>query len=170
METFSALLVTGVGNSPVTSNAELWCFLWSVPWINGRVNNREAGDLRRHRAHYDVIVMWRKIGARLWKMEVLKSWILLLFHILILVNTNTETPTKWPPLCRRYYKLCFYQLKGLNFDFYFTENCSFGSDWQYASIGSDNCLTPNRRRAIIWNNDDLIHRRIYHVYASRGLS
>ena len=27
-------------------------------WINGRVNNREAGDLRHHRAHYDVILMW----------------------------------------------------------------------------------------------------------------
>ena len=26
-------------------------------WMNGSVNNREAGDLRRHRAHYDVIVM-----------------------------------------------------------------------------------------------------------------
>ena len=38
-------------------DAELWCFLWSVPWINGWVNNREPGDLRRHRAHYDVIVM-----------------------------------------------------------------------------------------------------------------
>ena len=26
-------------------------------WINGWVNNRKAGDLRRHRAHYDVSVM-----------------------------------------------------------------------------------------------------------------
>ena len=26
-------------------------------WINGWVNNRDAGDLRRYRAHYDVIVM-----------------------------------------------------------------------------------------------------------------
>ena len=26
-------------------------------WINGWVNNREAGDLRCHRAHYDVTVM-----------------------------------------------------------------------------------------------------------------
>ena len=26
-------------------------------WINGWVNNGESGDLRRHRAHYDVIVM-----------------------------------------------------------------------------------------------------------------
>ena len=28
-------------------------------WINDWINNREAGDLRRHRAHYDVIVMNR---------------------------------------------------------------------------------------------------------------
>ena len=40
-----------------TSDAELWCFLWSASWRNGWVNVREAGDLRRHRAHYDVIVM-----------------------------------------------------------------------------------------------------------------
>ena len=26
-------------------------------WINGWVNNREAGDLRRHLAHYDVSIM-----------------------------------------------------------------------------------------------------------------
>ena len=26
-------------------------------WINGWVNNREAGDLKRYRAHYDVTVM-----------------------------------------------------------------------------------------------------------------
>ena len=38
-------------------DAELWCFLWSAPWINDWVNNREAGDLRRHHTHYDVIVM-----------------------------------------------------------------------------------------------------------------
>ena len=39
------------------SDAELWSFLWSTLWINGSVNNRESGDLRRLRAHYDVIVM-----------------------------------------------------------------------------------------------------------------
>ena len=26
-------------------------------WLNGWVNNREVGDLRRYRAHYGVIVM-----------------------------------------------------------------------------------------------------------------
>ena len=42
------------------SDAELWCFLWSASWINGWVNNREAGDLRRNRAHYDVIAMYTR--------------------------------------------------------------------------------------------------------------
>ena len=30
-------------------------------WINGWVNNRKAGDLRRHPAHYDVTVMIQQI-------------------------------------------------------------------------------------------------------------
>ena len=30
-------------------------------WANGSVNNQDAGDLRRHRAHYDVTVMWCRI-------------------------------------------------------------------------------------------------------------
>ena len=38
------------------SHAKIWCCPWSAPLINGWVNNREAGDLRRHHAHYDVIV------------------------------------------------------------------------------------------------------------------
>ena len=38
------------------SDAELYCFsIWA--WINGWVNNRKAGDLRRYRAHYDVTVI-----------------------------------------------------------------------------------------------------------------
>ena len=28
------------------------------PWMNDWVNNRDAGDLRRRRTHYDVTVMW----------------------------------------------------------------------------------------------------------------
>ena len=32
-------------------------FSWIYARINGWVNNREAGDLRRHQTHYDVIVM-----------------------------------------------------------------------------------------------------------------
>ena len=45
------------------SDAGLHIF-FGCAWINGWVNNREAGDLRRYRAHYDVIVMylWRLLG------------------------------------------------------------------------------------------------------------
>ena len=39
------------------SDAELWWVFFICVWINGWVNNREAADLRRHRAQYDVIVM-----------------------------------------------------------------------------------------------------------------
>ena len=53
-----------IGNRwiPLTkvSDWELWCFIWSASWINGWVNNREADDLRRHRAHCDVIVMTQR--------------------------------------------------------------------------------------------------------------
>ena len=39
------------------SDAERLMFSLICVWINSGVNNREAGDLRRHCAHYDVIVM-----------------------------------------------------------------------------------------------------------------
>ena len=36
-------------------------FSFICVWINGWVNNRKAGDLRRYRAHYDVTVMSRRV-------------------------------------------------------------------------------------------------------------
>ena len=56
--------VRGIHRSPVNSPhkgqwREALIFSLIGAWINGWVNNREAGDLRRHRAHYDVIVMWK---------------------------------------------------------------------------------------------------------------
>ena len=52
----------GIHRSPVNSpHKGQWrgalIFSLICAWINGWVNNGEAGDLRRHRAHYDVIVM-----------------------------------------------------------------------------------------------------------------
>ena len=54
--------VRGIHRSPVNSlHKGQWrgalIFSLICVWINGWVNNREAGDLRRYRAHYDVIVM-----------------------------------------------------------------------------------------------------------------
>ena len=52
----SKLRVTGLcaGNSPVTGAL---MFSLICAWINGWVSNGKAGDLRRHRARYDVIIM-----------------------------------------------------------------------------------------------------------------
>ena len=54
--------VRGIHRSPVNSRHKgQWrralMFSFICAWINIWVNNREAGDLRHHRAHYDVIVM-----------------------------------------------------------------------------------------------------------------
>ena len=54
--------VWGIHRSPVNSpNKGQWrgalMFSLICAWINGWVNNREAGDLSCHRAHYDVTVM-----------------------------------------------------------------------------------------------------------------
>ena len=40
-------------------------------WINGWVNNREAGDLRRHRGHYDVNIVWpnKQLWKKLWQLR-----------------------------------------------------------------------------------------------------
>ena len=58
METSSVLLPFYAGNSPHKGQ---WhgalVFSLNCAWISGSVNNREAGDLNRHRAHYDVISM-----------------------------------------------------------------------------------------------------------------
>ena len=56
------------------SDAELWYFLWSAPWINGWVNNSEAGDLIRHRADYDVIVMMAPYEYKFVSVTLKKTW------------------------------------------------------------------------------------------------
>ena len=65
METFPRYwpFVQGIHRSPVNSpHKGRWrgAFMFSLicAYINGWVNNGEAGDLRHHRAHYDVTVKW----------------------------------------------------------------------------------------------------------------
>ena len=62
--------VRGIHRSPVNSpHKGQWrgalMFSFICVWINGWVNNREAGDLRRYRAHYDVTVMDFSLHAKL---------------------------------------------------------------------------------------------------------
>ena len=62
MKTFSALLAICAGNSPVPgefpaqrpATRSFGVFFDLIGWVN----KREAGDLRRYRAHYNVIVMF----------------------------------------------------------------------------------------------------------------
>ena len=70
MKTFSTLLALYVGNPPVTSEfpsqrpvTRSFDVFFICTWLKGWANNREAGDLRCHRAHYDVIIMSTIITA-----------------------------------------------------------------------------------------------------------
>ena len=72
METFSASLafVREIHRPPVNSpHKGQWraglMFLLICAWIYGCANNRESGDLRRHRVHYDVIVMLNRYSPSL---------------------------------------------------------------------------------------------------------
>ena len=61
MESFSASLALCAGNPPATGEFPsqrplTWCF--AVSLICAWTSNRDAGNLGRHRAHYDVTVMF----------------------------------------------------------------------------------------------------------------
>ena len=63
--------VWGIHRSPVNSpHKGQWrralMFSLIYAWIKGCVNNCETGDLRRHRAHYDVIVMSFRANILIW--------------------------------------------------------------------------------------------------------
>ena len=80
MEIFSALLALCAGNSPVPVNSPhkgQWrgalMFSLICVWINGWVNNREAGDLRRNRAHCDVIVMYPARDYKILSIHTVRS-------------------------------------------------------------------------------------------------
>ena len=54
-------------------------------WINDWVNNGEAGDLRRYRAHYDITLMFpQKWGPAMWS-----------FWCFLVVTLNTQPNKNW---------------------------------------------------------------------------
>ena len=63
METFSASLALHEGNPLVTVDSlhkgqwQALMFSFIYAWTNAWANNRNAGDLRRHCAHYDINIM-----------------------------------------------------------------------------------------------------------------
>ena len=96
METFSALLaiLRGIHRSPVNSpHKGQWrgalMFSFICVWINGWVNNREAGDLRRHCAQYDVTVMTH------WDPD----------EIIVFIQTTFSQPSTWIKIIAFWFKL-----------------------------------------------------------------
>ena len=64
--------VRGIHRLPVNSRHKgrwrgVLMFSLICAWTNASANNREAGDLRRYRAHYDAIVMDWPISCSLWR-------------------------------------------------------------------------------------------------------
>ena len=76
--------VWGIHRSPVNSpHKGQWggalTFSFIYAWTNDWVNNRDAGDLRRHRAHDDVTVMvimviLRFLSRFMWYIATLTHW------------------------------------------------------------------------------------------------
>ena len=70
-------------NSPHTDQwREALMFSLLFAWTNSWVNNQDAGDLRRHRAHDDVTVMWCRIVIQ-WSGQ---PWDLSAFNASLLSN------------------------------------------------------------------------------------
>ena len=93
--------VRGIHRFPVNSpHKDQWrgtlMFSFICVWINGWVNNREAGDLRCYRAHYDVIGMSAQATNCLkglkFKRSTSSSWVYSIIfpvHEFLLCGGNT---------------------------------------------------------------------------------
>ena len=89
-ETLSALLALCEGNPSVTDGFPsqrpvTWSFdvFFICAWTNCAANNRDAGDLRCHRAHYDVTTIHRAcfVRRKLISMHLCKvSYLRVCFH------------------------------------------------------------------------------------------
>ena len=140
----SILRVTGHlcgGNSPVNStHKDQWreALMSSLicTWINVWVNNAEAGDLRRHCAHYDVTVMLSSVTTdgcgqltivvsclRLSKVAVIVQWLCFSYSLLCFYVVDINACTGYYGMfginnicdgCRhRYMSLCAANCHGL---------------------------------------------------------
>ena len=141
METFSALLALCAGNSPVPVNSPhkgqwrgAWMFSLISACINAWVNNREAGDLRRHRGHYDAIVMVSHCFA------LSKQWPIVLTYLRL---------DKMSAISQMTYSNAFSWMKMYEFRLSF--------HWSlfpmFELTRGDNGMAPTRRQAIIWISD-----------------
>ena len=78
MKTFSTLLTLCAVTRRIPCTKSQWrrAFIFSLicAWINDWVNNREAGDLGGHHAHYDVSVMLKTNVCVPYPQCIIKMW------------------------------------------------------------------------------------------------
>ena len=98
------------------SDAELLVFSLICTRINGWVNNGEASDLRRHRAHYDVTVMSRRFRM------ILSAKLYIDKKCLILLNTLRSRQNT--AILQTHFQMHFLQWKCMNVASDFPEICS----------------------------------------------
>ena len=123
--------VRGIHRSPVNSpHKGQWrgalMFTLICVWINGWVNNHEAGDLRRYRVHYGVIVMVTHRSHE--KGPLLSRWhfqfmVRLCNHCILVMVSRKFFPGALLTMCR----------------------CC-----------ADTCSQQNRKQTIMCNNDAMI--------------
>ena len=101
--------VRGIHRLPVNSpHKGQWRVALIFPlicaWMNGWVNNREAGDLRHHCAHYDVTVMLSGFQSSRWAVCCCLFYD---FDVIMLLNRidnrqpNTHSVTSHLRRCRK---------------------------------------------------------------------
>ena len=100
--------VRGIHRSPVNSphkgqsRGDLMFSLICV-WINDWVNNREVGELRRHRGHYDVTVMRRN------SFIVVRWLTVLIHHMTYLPLLSNQSTAKYNRTRMIYCRLSIYR-------------------------------------------------------------
>ena len=100
--------VRGIHRSPVNSpHKGQWrgalMFILICARINGWVNNREAGDLRRRRVHYDVIVMeqFGQISVKFWSKFTHLHWRKCVWIVcqMVVLLSRPLCVNKWLAIC-----------------------------------------------------------------------
>ena len=111
-------LVRGIHRSPVNSSHKgQWrgalMFSFICAWINGWVNNR---DLRRHRAHYDIIVIWKAMVTGMSQ----HTWSKLFLSSLNFECVEMQTVLKTIRTLASKQLLCWWHFHGLH-----RKNCTY---------------------------------------------
>ena len=129
-------------------------------WANAWANNRDAGDLRRHHAHYDVTVMCqmrsipRSLGRALMHRFICDHRLSIIYNPFML--------TSFIPATRHFLLTVAFRHCSMP---YMPAALAWLTHWDRVThvcvsklsiIGSDNGLSPYRRQAIIWTNAGIL--------------